>query len=364
MLPSQRYSELISRKRFSRDATQEHAIVVLDQVFEQLLEQEKALKTKTILSRFFAKNLSPKEPIKGCYLWGGVGRGKTFLMDLFYDILPTEHKKRLHFHHFMKDIHHRLSKIKQTKNPLTVISKQLAQEFRVLCLDEFMVHDIGDAMILSELLAGMGKNGITLLTTSNSAPENLYLDGLQRSQFLKTISHLNQHCFVLHVDGGVDYRTQEKLENTVYHSPNSKESDDNIKHWLDKHNYFDVQDNSFVFIQSRKINVLALYSDAVWFEFSQICKTNRSRSDYIELTERFSAVVISNLHAMDDQANDVIRRFITLVDVLYDTKTILILSAEVEIEGLYVGKFLKFEFRRTMSRLHEMQSRHYLTKRI
>jgi cell division protein ZapE len=282
-------------------------------------------------------------------------------MDLFFDVLPMKDKKRLHFHHFMKDIHERLSGVKQTKNPLSVIAKNLSDEFSVLCLDEFMVHDIGDAMILSELLAAMTQHGITLLTTSNTAPENLYLDGLQRTQFLKTISLLNQYCHVLHVDGGIDYREHDKDVNTVYFWPNSKCSMKSIHQWFANNYYAELKTHSIT-LQSRQLNVLYRYEEAIWFEFDIICKTNRSRSDYIELTERFKVVALSGLHVMDDQANDVIRRFITLVDVVYDNNITLIISADVNIEALYEGEFLKFEFRRTMSRLYEMQSKHYLKR--
>ncbi len=357
MLPSQRYNELMSRKRFSRDLTQEHAIVVLDDVFNQIFSEPNV--NKFSFFKPFSWMSKNKPPIKGCYLWGGVGRGKTFIMDLFYDVLPIKAKKRVHFHHFMKDIHERLSLIKQVKNPLQVIAEQLSKEFKVLCLDEFMVHDIGDAMILSELLSGMSKFGITLLTTSNTAPENLYLDGLQRSQFLATINHLNQHCHVLHVDGGHDYRAQEKVANTVYYFPHSEQSMTCIHQWLEM-NHHQVKALDTIEIQSRQIDSLFMAKNAIWFEFSAICKTNRSRSDYIELSESFRVIVISGLHVMDDQANDVTRRFITLVDVLYDHKTILIISADVKMNELYQGTFLKFEFRRTISRLYEMQAKHYL----
>jgi len=352
MLPSQRYNELMSRKRFVRDLTQEHAIVLLDEIYHQLLEPSK----RSFFDSLFAQK---KEPIKGCYLWGGVGRGKTFIMDLFFDVLPIKNKKRLHFHHFMKDIHQRLSQVKQIKNPLRVIAQELSQEFSILCLDEFMVHDIGDAMILSELLAGMSQEGITLLTTSNTAPENLYLDGLQRSQFLKTISHINQHCHILHVDSGIDYREKEKVDNTVYYSPNSAENIQYIHQWLASNQHVE-QDISSITLQSRQVDVLYHYEHAIWFSFDVLCKTNRSRSDYIELIEHFKVIVITGLHVMDDQANDVIRRFITLVDVFYDNKITLVISSEVAIEDLYEGSFLKFEFKRTISRLYEMQTKHYL----
>jgi len=348
----------MSRKRFTRDLTQEHAIVILDDLFIQLTSEAKN-KKNIFLNRVLKNIFSKPEPIKGCYLWGGVGRGKTFIMDLFYDVLPMHKKKRIHFHHFMKEIHERLGLIKQVKDPLHLIARQLSEEFSVLCLDEFMVHDIGDAMILSELLSAMTDAGIVLLTTSNTAPENLYLDGLQRSQFLKTISHINQHCHVLHVDSGVDYRVQEKIANTVYYSPQSEQSIDCIHQWLSL-NQHQVSKVSCININSRHIDVLYRSKQAIWFEFTALCKTNRSRTDYIGLSQQFEVLVISGLHIMDDQANDVTRRFITLIDVLYDSKTKLLISADVGIEQLYEGKFLKFEFRRTISRLHEMQAKHYL----
>lgn len=355
MQPSQRYNELMSRKRFSRDLTQEHAIVVLDTLYNQIVQRHKD-KKKSFLSKLFKSNNN--DLIKGCYLWGGVGRGKTFIMDLFYDSLPIENKKRIHFHHFMKDIHERLSSVKHTKNPLKLISKQLSNEFIVLCLDEFMVHDIGDAMILSELLSGMNEYGITLLTTSNTAPENLYLDGLQREQFLKTIEHLNQHCHILHVDSGVDYRSQEKIAHTVYYIGDFEESMNHIHQWL-KLNHHKVKKHKNILINKRLIDCLYSSKHSIWFDFTAICKTNRSRGDYIDLSEQYKVIIISGIQVMDDRANDVTRRFISLVDVLYDHKTQLVISASVDIESLYEGTFLKFEFKRTMSRLHEMQTHHY-----
>ena len=259
----------------------------------------------------------------------------------------------------MKDIHERLSEIKLTKNPLKKISEQLAQEFSVLCLDEFMVHDIGDAMVLSELLAGMNEQGITLLTTSNTAPENLYLDGLQREQFLKTIEHLNQYCHILHVDAGVDYRTEDKVAKTVFYTPSTHENIDCLHTWL-KLNHHKVIEQKYIEINGRTINTLYASKKSIWFKFHALCKTNRSRGDYIVLSERYQVIVISGLHVMNDQANDVTRRFISLVDVLYDNKTQLLISSDVDIDSLYEGEFLKFEFKRTMSRLYEMQTEHYL----
>ncbi len=360
MLPSQKYNELMSRKRFSRDLTQEHAVLVLDGLYTQLFDRLKQ-QNEHFLKRLYRRFFLPESVIKGCYIWGGVGRGKTFIMDLFYDALPVKQKKRVHFHHFMKDIHERLGVIKHVKNPLQIIARQLSRDFTVLCLDEFMVQDIGDAMVLSELLAAMSASGIVLLTTSNTAPENLYLDGLQRAQFLKTISHINQHCHVLHVDSGIDYRTQKNNINTRYYTPHSARSLEDIKQWLNFHQYkLNAVDS--INIHARDIATCYVAEPVIWFEFQVICKTNRSRTDYIALSKRFKVWVISGIQVMDDQTNDVTRRFITLIDVLYDNRNTLLISADVPIEQLYAGAFLKFEFKRTMSRLHEMQTKHYLSE--
>lgn len=358
MLPSQRYNEILSRKRYLRDPTQEHAIVLLDAFCQSVLER-KRIREAYFLKRLAHQLFFSSKDIKGFYLWGGVGRGKTFLMDLLYDVLPIKNKKRLHYHHFMRDIHHRLSLVKNEKNPLYLITKQLSKEFSVLCLDEFMVTDIGDAMVLSELLSGMQKHGIALITTSNTAPENLYLDGLQRSQFLKTIDHINEHCHVLHVDGGVDYRVQLDFENRGYFYPDLQLSRKKLEQYIADQNLIALDSDSSIVIQSRQVQVAALYESAIWFEFDELCKTNRSRSDYIEITERFSTVFITGLSSMNDQSNDVTRRFITLIDVFYDAKIDLVLTADVAVDQLYEGKFLVFEFCRTLSRLVEMQSVHY-----
>ncbi|MBL7003274.1 MAG: AFG1 family ATPase [Gammaproteobacteria bacterium] len=342
----------MSRKCFKRDLTQEHAILLFDQLTLSVIDRLD-LKWLNQVSSWFKKN--PK-PVKGMYLWGGVGRGKTFLMDLFYDTLPYKKKHRVHFHHFMKDIHYRLSLIKHEKNPLQIISKQLSQEYTVLCLDEFLVQDIGDAMILSELFAALFEQGITLVTTSNTAPENLYLDGLQRSQFLRTIDLISINCEVIHVDSGSDYRTSDVDLSEEAHSAIPVISPIDIQYLLKTLDHELLEKNTTIEIQSRFIDCVALYNDAVWFDFNQICKTYRSRNDYIEIAHRYKTVVVSGIFTMDDQANDITRRFITLVDVLYDEKTNLMISSDVDLDVLYKGEFLKFEFARTLSRLIQMHA--------
>lgn len=355
MLPTQRYNELMSRQRFKRDLTQEHALLLMDRIFTQIVD------SKNNKDSFLSFLWKKKEiEIKGFYFWGGVGRGKTFLMDLFYEVLPVTDKKRMHFHHFMQDVHHQLSLIKDQKNPLKLIAKTFSTEFSILCLDEFMVHDIGDAMILSELLSALHLQGITLMTTSNTAPENLYQDGLQRSQFMSTIEHINDQCHILHIDGGIDYRNQNLDKNL---NPLFQEDCAKILPIIESYDLEEIADESSIEVRGRKIEVIKLYKSAVWFDFSAICKTTRSRVDYIDISQQFLTVIISNIQSMDDQSNDVTRRFITLIDVLYDQKIRLIFNIQADMSELYTGKFLKFEFSRTISRLNEMQSSHYLNKR-
>lgn len=358
--PWTRYQSDLEREDFSHDASQEAAVKSLQRVFEQLIERaadEKGWKRK-MLSKVGAK---PKK-VKGLYFWGGVGRGKTYLMDTFYDAIPFEEKRRLHFHHFMRLIHQELKELKGQSNPLQLVAKNFAKEVRVLCFDEFFVSDIGDAMILANLLETLFNEGVTLIATSNIVPDQLYKDGLQRKLFLPAIDLLIDNVDVLNVDGGTDYRLRTLKQVEIFHSPLDATAEESLvesfRRLAPDHEH--AKQNSEIDILGR--GILARYEcdDVALFEFSQLCEGPRSQNDYIELAQRFHAVLLSSVPAFIGKNDDAARRFINLVDEFYDRNVKLLMTAEKPITELYVDGRLGFEFKRTVSRLQEMQSEEYL----
>ncbi|MCK4709954.1 MAG: AFG1 family ATPase, partial [Gammaproteobacteria bacterium] len=306
-------------------------------------------------------NLFADKPttVEGLYFWGGVGRGKTFLMDIFFEVLPVKNKKRFHFHQFMHQIHAELSNTKKGVDPVKEIARKLTLETRVLCLDEFVVTDIGDAMLVGRLFDALFSNGIILVTTSNTPPQELYKDGLQRSSFLPVIELLDQHCLVTNLDGGQDYRTLGLKQTRLYQVPHNTAAIKVIEGYLETHLISAKQHDSLM-INGRKINFEFCAEDTVWFSFDELCKTPRSRFDYLEIASLFNTVVITGIEAMNEGTMDVARRFVSLIDVFYDHRVKLICTADVAVEELYQHQFLAFEFSRTVSRLLEMQSLDYI----
>jgi len=355
--PLARYQRDIEQNNFSADPAQLHAMEQLDLLFHQLIDQEKV--SGKLLSRIFKK--SP-EPLKGLYMWGGVGRGKTYLMDSFYEALPIKEKKRLHFHRFMYWVHHELKKLDGESNPLKIIAKMFARETKVLCFDEFFVSDIADAMILAGLLEEMFSLGISLVATSNIIPDRLYWNGLQRTRFLPAIELIKQHSQIINVDGGIDYRLRTLEQAEIYHSPLDEGADENMRFSFSHLAVGECEKNTVIGINEREITVKAVAEGTVWFDFSAVCATPRSAADYIELSRLYHSVMLSNVPQMDDAINDQSRRFISLVDEFYERNVKLIISAEVPLDNLYQGKSLAFEFKRTESRLQEMGSFDYLAK--
>lgn len=357
--PEEHYRADLQREDFAFDEAQESAVKLLQSLYERLCEPEKK---PNFVSKFFQKS-SQKEPLEGLYFWGGVGRGKTYLMDVFYEALPFERKLRLHFHRFMRRVHQDLKKYKGHQDPLEKVAEDLASEARVLCFDEFFVTDITDAMILANLLRGLFQRGVTLVATSNIEPEGLYKEGLQRSQFLPAIALLKQHTKVVNIDSGIDYRLRALERVELFHYPHDAHAevlmDDNFLRLVPDAN--EIQRNTRLDIESRFIDTLAICEDVVWFDFYQICDGPRSQNDYIEVAKEFHTVLISNVPAFDKQ-DDLARRFVNLVDEFYDRHVNLVLSAEVALQDLYVSGRLSFEFERTQSRLLEMQSTEYLGK--
>ncbi|MFB9885739.1 cell division protein ZapE [Balneatrix alpica] len=364
MTPLERYRQDLTRPDFLYDPAQEQAVMHLQRVYEELLVRQHQPKSGLLqrLSTKFAKK--QVEPVKGLYFWGGVGRGKTYLMDTFYDCLPFEQKLRLHFHRFMQRVHEDLKALAGTPNPLVVIGRKYAAETRVLCFDEFFVTDITDAMILGGLLEQLFANGVTLVTTSNIVPDGLYKDGLQRQRFLPAIALLNKHTEVVNVDGGVDYRLRALEQAELYHWPLDAAADVSLNESFTAlvPDIEELEEAPVLQINGRGIRARKICEDVAWFDFVELCDGPRSQNDYIELAKEFHAVLVSNVPQLGGNKDDQARRFINLVDEFYDSGVKLILSAEVALHELYAGGRLSFEFERTTSRLLEMQSKEYLAR--
>ncbi|MBO3277602.1 cell division protein ZapE [Pseudomonas schmalbachii] len=360
MTPLERYQADLKRPEFFYDAAQENAVKHLQRLYDDLVA---AGQSKPGL---FGKLLGKKSqgPVKGLYFWGGVGRGKTYLVDTFFDALPFKQKMRTHFHRFMKRVHEEMKTLKGEKNPLTIIGKRFADEARVICFDEFFVSDITDAMILATLLEELFKNGVSLVATSNIVPDGLYKDGLQRARFLPAIALLKEHTHVVNVDSGVDYRLRALEQAELYHWPLDAEAEQSLRKSFGSLLPDCVQavEGEALMIENREIRSVRVCEDVAWFEFRELCDGPRSQNDYIELAKIFHAVLLANVEQMGVTKDDMARRFINLVDEFYDRNVKLIISAEVELKDLYTGGRLEFEFQRTLSRLLEMQSHEYLAR--
>ena len=359
MTPWQRYQKDLERPDFQRDPAQEDAVKRLQSLYDKLVEAERdRSKPKAKLLRKLKKG--KEEPVKGLYFWGGVGRGKTYLMDTFYESLPFDRKMRVHFHRFMQRVHSELRSLKGEKNPLELVSKRFADETRVICFDEFFVSDIGDAMILATLMDGLFSRGVTLVCTSNIVPDGLYKDGLQRARFLPAIELVKKHTDVVNVDGGVDYRLRTLEQAELFHSPLDEEADVSLRKSFDALAVEAAKHSKTMEINGRKIPAQAHADDVVWFDFKDVCDGPRSQNDYIEMARQFHAIIVSNVPILGKEKDDQARRFINMIDEFYDRNVKVIISAAAPITELYTGGRLGFEFERTESRLLEMQSREYL----
>jgi len=361
LTPSQRYQADLEQGKILPDPAQAHAVDELQLVYDALLRHWQSNSSAGKLSLFrrvFNKSVTP---VRGLYFWGGVGRGKTYLMDLFFHCLPSERKKRMHFHRFMQMVHQGLNARKQQKNPLHALALELAEEIDVICFDEFFVSDIGDAMILGNLMQTLLTEGVTLIATSNIEPQRLYENGLQRTNFLPAIALIKQYTRIVNIDSGVDYRLRSLEQAELYHSPLDAVAERQL------HDYFEKLSaglesgvNHELEILGRSIRSRLWSADLVWFEFAEICDGPRSAADYIEIAQTYHSVIISNVPQFNEYKDDMARRFVSLVDEFYDHKVKLILSAAVPLKDIYQGSELKFVFERTRSRLLEMQSHEYL----
>ncbi len=352
MLPSLHYQQLIEQGYIERDEQQLKLLPRLD-TLSTLLSEQNTLHQR--LSRKLRKIFGCSRPPKGLYVWGGVGTGKSFLMDNFFNCLPFTDKLRMHFHNFMDSVHFELTEYQGTADPLMQIAKDFAKRARILCLDELMVNDIADAMILAELFKKLLAYGVCLVFTSNIEPSRLYEKGLQRQRFLPAIALIEEHTDVIKLDGGFDYRERNRGHAQHYLYPLSEKTDqmmrENFLRLCGGHAISAGQ----IELHHRHIDFIAKAPGIIWFNFSKICAVPRSQKDYLAIAADFKTVMISDVVAMKPHETTVVQDFISLIDVLYDHRVRVIISAEVAIDQLYPHGRLVFPFMRTMSRLMEMQ---------
>jgi cell division protein ZapE len=351
------YARECSRLGYTRDPVQEGLVAQLDELRARLIAPRPKSLLRGLLSR------SPRHQLeRGLYIWGGVGRGKTWLMDLFFQSLPFKDKQRSHFHRFMQFVHGELKKHQDQADPLELVAEKVARKTRVLCFDELFVADIADAMLLANLFRGLFEHGVTLVATSNSRPDDLYKDGLQRARFVPAIKLIKEHTNVVHMDSGTDYRLR-LLERAVT--------------WLDASDATTPAHMDSLFeaiagepgspgatltLNHRRLHVQRQAEDVVWFTFDALCDGPRGQADYIEIARCFHTVFVSDVPVLTSQHENQARRFVTLVDEFYDRAVKLIASAHAAPNAIYAGTKLAFEFERTTSRLIEMQSQEYLAR--
>lgn len=343
----------LAQRGYTLDPSQQAAADRLQQLYDESVEYK--AQRSNALKKLLANPSAPR----GIYLWGGVGTGKSFLMDLFFAVVPVNRKTRVHFHEFMRSVHRELDDLKGTENPLDEVAERLASRFRLICFDEFHVSDIADAMILHTLLSRLFELNVGFVMTSNYPPDGLYPDGLHRDRILPAIDLLKQQLDVLAVDGGIDYRKRAMLRIDAYLTPGGAASDAVLQAAFERIAETD-DDDPVLEIEARRIRARRRAGGAVWFDFAVLCGGPRSQNDYLEIAAQFHTVLMSNIPCMSAGQASEARRFTWLVDVLYDHRVHLIASAEAAPEQLYVAGALKNEFARTVSRLHEMQSREYL----
>ena len=351
--PLRRYQRRVGAGEFRVDRAQLAAIRQLNALHRTLTANK-----RNLVSRLFSRRWDKR----GIYLWGGVGTGKTLIMDVFFRALPQGMGWRIHFHRFMQWVHDEKNRMRAKQDPLAVIGAQIAAKHKVLCLDEFAVTDITDAMILSGLLHHLFDNRVTVVTTSNAAPDDLYKDGLQRRRFLPAIELIKNQMRIVRVDGGNDYRMNYLKSESLYHVPHDERAVGAL--WRSfvglEGNRGDNKD--FLTLSGRAVDIIAAGCGTAWFSFAALCEGNRSKLDYIELSKRFHTIILSDIPLLDAERENAARRVIELVDEMYDRGVNLMASAAHQPQDLYAGKKLREPFKRTASRLQEMSSPSYLAR--
>ncbi|KGJ95397.1 cell division protein ZapE [Colwellia psychrerythraea] len=360
--PIDKYKQDLTRDDFLFDAAQENAVIQLQRLYDDLQSKPLAVSGfKKVLNRW--KKVYKKqevEPVKGLYFWGGVGRGKTYLVDTFFDSLPFNNKMRVHFHRFMHRVHQELKGLSGQSDPLKIIAKKFADETQIICFDEFFVSDITDAMILGTLFEELFAHNVTLVATSNIIPDELYRNGLQRERFLPAIKLINKHTIIVNVDSGVDYRLRTLEQAEIFHYPLDAQADENLVHYFKQLSTDEGKAGQSIYIHNRPLETVSVSDGVVYFDFSVLCESARSQGDYMEISQLYHTVLMANVKEMGPDSDDTTRRFIALVDEFYERNVKLIMSAELPLDDLYSGGRLAFEFKRCLSRLQEMQSHDYL----
>ncbi|HDR2753603.1 MULTISPECIES: cell division protein ZapE [Enterobacter] len=365
--PSSRYQQALNEGSHQPDDVQREAVNRLDTIYQELTAKPADVVQSGGLKAAFGRLLGKKEPqvnapVRGLYMWGGVGRGKTWLMDMFYQSLPGTRKQRLHFHRFMLRVHEELTALQGQSDPLDIVAERFKAETDVLCFDEFFVSDITDAMLLGGLMKALFARGITLVATSNIPPDELYRNGLQRARFLPAIDAIKQHCDIMNVDAGVDYRLRTLTQAHLWLSPLNADTQGQMdKLWLAlagaPRNNMPVLD-----INHRPLQTQGVENQTLAVSFTTLCVDARSQHDYIALSRLFHTVMLLDVPVMTPLMESEARRFIALVDEFYERHVKLVVSAEVPLYEVYQGERLKFEFQRCLSRLQEMQSEEYLKR--
>lgn len=347
------YEHALAQRGYRSDEAQRRAVEWLQQAYDEWVayKAQRANKLKRLISR-------PGVP-RGVYMWGDVGRGKSFLMDNFYSVVPVVRKTRLHFHEFMRGVHRQLDDLKGIADPLDEVARRIAKKYRLICFDEFHVSDIADAMILHNLLKALFDNGVSFVMTSNYVPDALYPDGLHRDRILPAIALLKEKLDVLNVDAGLDYRKRALQQVEAYHTPLGAQADHALRKAF-SHIAETADEDPRIHIEAREIKALRRAGGAIWFDFATLCGGPRSQNDYLEIASCFHTVILSGVPRMSVSMSSEARRFTWLIDVLYDHKVKLLMSAEVEADQLYTEGILANEFHRTVSRIIEMQSSEYM----
>lgn len=361
MTPLSLYQADLQKPNFFADDSQAQAIQYLQRLYDDLQVTSSSSKPKTgLLTRLFKRESTPHRNVKGLYFYGGVGRGKTYLMDMFFNSLDTKRKSRLHFHHFMLRVHKELGLLAGQKNPLVKIAQKFASETDIICFDEFFVDDITDAMILAGMFEALFSEGVILVATSNIQPSDLYKNGLQRARFLPAIDLIESHCEIYNLDGGKDYRLDRLIETEIYHFPLDDDAQTLVTNTFENLANGDKIYNTPLMINGREIQTTAYSVDTLLISCASLCDGPRAVADYIELAIVYRTIILTDVPQMSVQKNDMARRFIAMIDEFYNHHVVVIIAAEVDVYSLYSGHQLAFEFQRCISRLLEMQSKEYL----
>ncbi|CAI1062174.1 AFG1-like ATPase [Serratia ficaria] len=364
--PLSRYQRLLAAGEYQADEVQCQAVTQLDRIY-QALQQAPAASAPTgglrgKLGRLLGKGAEParQRPVQGLYMWGGVGRGKTWLMDMFFHSLPGDRKLRLHFHRFMLRVHEELTALQGQENPLETIADGFKAQTDVLCFDEFFVSDITDAMLLATLLQALFARGITLVATSNIPPDDLYRNGLQRARFLPAIELINQYCDVMNVDAGIDYRLRTLTQAHLYLTPFNEQTRETLDRMFVKLAGKPGEEAPVLQVNHRPLQAIRAVDGVLAVDFHTLCEEARSQLDYIALSRLYHSVMLYDVQVMGPLKENTARRFLALVDEFYERHVKLVIAAEAPMFEIYQGERLKFEYQRCLSRLQEMQSEEYL----